>query len=191
VIGPSSRQADQGHPPRDCMVPASNSKSAGVAAACTVALLMLIRCISDQRKAGTSMNSLSKHSLQCGAAEGSLAGVALPSIPSSSKPFEQQALQHSSTDHYVYSYSHSESILRTSLHSDRLYASIPRDRDLSGGFIDVSCRDMATCVNFMAHWIASHLGVSADFATLAYVGIPDLRSAAVFLGAVKCGYKVR
>jgi hypothetical protein len=78
-----------------------------------------------------------------------------------------------------------------SSHSDRLYASIPKDRDLSVGFIDVSCRDMARCVNFMAHWIASHLGVSTDFATLAYVGIPDLRSAAVFLGAVKCGYKVR
>jgi hypothetical protein len=78
-----------------------------------------------------------------------------------------------------------------SLPSNRLYASIPKDRDLSRGFIDVSCRDMARCVNFMADWIADHVGVSDDFATLAYVGIPDLRSAAVFLGAVKCGYKVR
>ena len=78
-----------------------------------------------------------------------------------------------------------------SLPSDRLYASIPKDRDLSEGFLDVSCRDMARCVNFMADWIAGHVGVSTDFATLAYVGIPDLRSAAVFLGAVKCGYKVR
>jgi hypothetical protein len=78
-----------------------------------------------------------------------------------------------------------------SLPSNRLYASIPKDRDLSGGFIDISCRDMARCVNFMAKWIASKIGVSTDFTTLAYVGIPDLRSAAVFLGAVKCGYKVR
>jgi hypothetical protein len=77
-----------------------------------------------------------------------------------------------------------------SLPSERLYASVPIDRDLSGGFIDVSCRDMAGYVNFMAHKIASHFGVSTDFTTLAYVGIPDLRSAAVFLGAVKCGYKV-
>jgi len=49
---------------------------------------------------------------------------------------------------------------------------------------------MAKCVNFMAHWISSHLGSSDRFETLAYIGIPDLRSAAVFLGAVKCGYKV-
>jgi len=77
-----------------------------------------------------------------------------------------------------------------SLPSGRLYASIPKDRDLSEGFIDISCRDMARCVNFMAHWISSHLGVSTDFATIAYMGIPDLRSVAVFLGAVKCGYKV-
>jgi hypothetical protein len=73
----------------------------------------------------------------------------------------------------------------------RLYASIPKDRDLSGGFMDISCFDMAKCVNFMAHWITARLGTSTEFETLAYVGIPDLRSVAVFLGAVKCGYKVR
>lgn len=72
----------------------------------------------------------------------------------------------------------------------RLYASVPRGRDLSDGFVDVSCADMAGCANFMAYWIESNLGSSSDFETLAYVGIPDLRSAAVFLGAVKCGYQV-
>ncbi|KAF2680053.1 acetyl-CoA synthetase-like protein [Lentithecium fluviatile CBS 122367] len=73
---------------------------------------------------------------------------------------------------------------------DRLHASIPKDRDLSSGFVDVSCRDISRCVNFMAHWIDSRLGPSAEFDTLAYIGIPDLRFVAVFLGAVKCGYKV-
>ena len=77
-----------------------------------------------------------------------------------------------------------------SSNENRLYASIPKHRDLSGGFVDISCRDMAKCVNFMAHWIESRLGKSTGFETVAYVGIPDLRSAAVFLGAVKCGYKV-
>jgi len=72
----------------------------------------------------------------------------------------------------------------------RLYASVPRDRDLSNGFLDVSCEDMARCANFMAHWISSRLDTSDRFETLAYIGLPDLRSAAVFLGAVKCGYKV-
>ncbi|KAF2832434.1 putative NRPS-like enzyme [Ophiobolus disseminans] len=77
------------------------------------------------------------------------------------------------------------------LPQDRLYASIPKHRlDLSSGFMDVSCRDMARCVDYMAHWISRHVGVSTDFATLAYIGMPDLRCVAVFLGAVKCGYKV-
>ena len=72
----------------------------------------------------------------------------------------------------------------------RLYASVPRGRDLSNGFIDISCGDMARCANFTAQWIGINLGSSGDFETLAYIGIPDLRSAAVFLGAVKCGYRV-
>ncbi|KAF2799626.1 acetyl-CoA synthetase-like protein [Melanomma pulvis-pyrius CBS 109.77] len=73
---------------------------------------------------------------------------------------------------------------------DRLYASIPRDRDLSAGFIDISCKDMARCTNFMAAWIVKQIGNSTDFETLSYIGIPDLRIAAVFLGAVKAGYKM-
>lgn len=74
-------------------------------------------------------------------------------------------------------------------HTNRIYASVPKGRDLSDGFIDITCQDMARCVNFMALWISTHLGLSRDFTTLTYVGIPDLRCVAVFLGAVKCGYK--
>lgn len=73
---------------------------------------------------------------------------------------------------------------------ERLYASVPKGHDLSDGFIDVSCKEMARCANFMASWIRVHLGSSRDYETMAYIGIPDLRSAAVFLGAVKCGYRV-
>jgi hypothetical protein len=74
---------------------------------------------------------------------------------------------------------------------NRLYASVSRSANVSDGFQDITCEDMARCVNFMAHWIVDHFGASDQFDTLAYVGIPDLRSAAVFLGAVKAGYKVR
>jgi len=74
---------------------------------------------------------------------------------------------------------------------NRLYASVSRGTNVSDGFQDITCKDMARCVNFMAHWIVDHFGASDRFETLAYVGIPDLRSAAVFLGAVKAGYKVR
>ncbi|PSN65724.1 acetyl-CoA synthetase-like protein [Corynespora cassiicola Philippines] len=73
---------------------------------------------------------------------------------------------------------------------DRLYASIPKDSNMYSGFQDVTCSDMARCVNFMAHWIVEQIGSTQQFETIAYIGIPDLRSAAVFLGALKAGYKV-
>lgn len=72
----------------------------------------------------------------------------------------------------------------------RLYASMARSTDPSFGFQDVSCADMARCVNSMAHWIVERLGRSTVFETITYIGIPDLRAPAIFLGAVKAGYKV-
>ncbi|KAI0449144.1 acetyl-CoA synthetase-like protein [Xylaria acuta] len=72
----------------------------------------------------------------------------------------------------------------------KLFAAIPKTGHLLDGFRDVSVSDMARCVDFMAHWIENHLGRSASFETLAYIGIPDLRGVAVFYAAVKCGYKL-
>ncbi|KAF2202987.1 acetyl-CoA synthetase-like protein [Delitschia confertaspora ATCC 74209] len=71
----------------------------------------------------------------------------------------------------------------------RLYASIAREADLSKGFQDVTCEDMARCVHFMAQWIKNNIGISEKFETLSYIGIPDLRGAVLFLAAVKAGYK--
>jgi hypothetical protein len=73
---------------------------------------------------------------------------------------------------------------------DRLYAAIPQSADVTEGFRDVSVADMARCVNFMAEWIKNLYGQSQDFEAISYIGIPDLRGAAIFLAAVKCGYKV-
>lgn len=73
---------------------------------------------------------------------------------------------------------------------DRLYAVIPRSSDLSEGFQDISFGDMARCSDFAASWIEERIGQSSTFQTLCYIGIPDLRSVAIFFGAVKCGYKV-
>jgi acyl-CoA synthetase (AMP-forming)/AMP-acid ligase II len=72
----------------------------------------------------------------------------------------------------------------------RLYASIPSDNGLDSGFQDITCATMAKCVNFMAHWIIQNFRQNDRFETVAYIGIPDLRAAAVFLAAVKAGYKV-
>jgi hypothetical protein len=73
---------------------------------------------------------------------------------------------------------------------DRLYAVIPQSSDLSEGFRDISFRDMARCSDFAAIWIEGRIGRSTTFQTLCYIGIPDLRSVAIFFGAMKCGYKV-
>ena len=75
---------------------------------------------------------------------------------------------------------------------DRLYASLPRlSTDLSQGFRDVSCKEMAQCTDVVAHWIENQIGRSETDETLCYIGVPDLRGAVVFLAGVKCGYKVR
>lgn len=73
---------------------------------------------------------------------------------------------------------------------DRLYAAIPRSSDLSGGFRDISFCDMRRCSDVAAHWIYDNFGRSQTFQTLCFIGIPDLRSAIIFFGAVKCGFKV-
>ena len=72
----------------------------------------------------------------------------------------------------------------------RLYATVPRSTNLSEGFRDVTFEDMARCSDYLAFWLQAKFGRSSNFETLCYIGIPDLRSAAIFLAAVKCGYKV-
>ena len=74
--------------------------------------------------------------------------------------------------------------------SDRLYATILRSSDLSQGFRDITVKQIAQCADTLAYWIHDSFGSSGDFETIGYIGIPDLRSAAFFLAAVKCGYKV-
>ena len=53
---------------------------------------------------------------------------------------------------------------------DHVYASIPRNQDFSGGFDDVTSRNLARAVNRAAFWIEHNLGKSIDFETIAYLG---------------------
>lgn len=73
---------------------------------------------------------------------------------------------------------------------DRLYAVIPKTSSVEDGFIDITVGDLSRCVDFMAHWMSDHLGLSGRFETLCYIGISDLRGVIVFFAAVLCGYKV-
>ncbi len=72
----------------------------------------------------------------------------------------------------------------------KLYAAIPKSADSSDGFRDITMKDMARCVSFMASWIECRFGRNNTFATMSYMGIPDLRGVVVFHAIVKCGYKV-
>lgn len=75
---------------------------------------------------------------------------------------------------------------------EKLYTSIPRlATDLSRGFLDITAKDMAHCVDVLAHQLEGFFGRSSNFETICYLGPPDLRGAMIFLAAVKCGYKVR
>ncbi|CAD6591480.1 MAG: hypothetical protein ASARMPREDX12_005186 [Alectoria sarmentosa] len=73
---------------------------------------------------------------------------------------------------------------------NRVYASIPRNQDFTGGFDDVTFRILARAVNRAAFWIENKLGKSAHFETIAYLGPMDLRYYIVALAATKVGYKV-
>lgn len=73
---------------------------------------------------------------------------------------------------------------------ERIYATFPLSSDLSQGFRHVTMREVARAVNRFAYWLEESLGRSKSFETIAYMGVPDLRYAIVFLAAVKCGYRV-
>lgn len=70
------------------------------------------------------------------------------------------------------------------------YASVPLTTNISDGFKSVTFSDIASAINHVAGWIDRTLGQSKNFATIAYMGLGDLRYVVVFLAAVKCGYKV-
>ena len=73
---------------------------------------------------------------------------------------------------------------------NRLYASVPLGSDIAKGFQDISFQNIAKSVNHIAALVIRIFGRGVGFETIAYIGIPDLRGAIVFLGAVKAGYKV-
>lgn len=73
----------------------------------------------------------------------------------------------------------------------KVYASIPKSSaKLSNGFNDITMAKLAAVVNRLSWWMDDDLGYG-DLDTVAYIGPTDIRYAAMFLAAVKCGYKVR
>lgn len=72
---------------------------------------------------------------------------------------------------------------------NRPYAVVSKSQHLSDDFQDLSFGEVARCVHSCASRLHNAFGCSQDNETIAYLGIPDLRNAVVFLAAVKCGFK--
>lgn len=73
---------------------------------------------------------------------------------------------------------------------ERIWASIART-DISQSFHDVTFKELAHAVNYVAWWIDGLIGPSTNFETIAYMGVSDIRYAIMVLAAIKCGCKVR
>ncbi|MCJ1352224.1 MAG: hypothetical protein MMC33_002208 [Icmadophila ericetorum] len=73
---------------------------------------------------------------------------------------------------------------------ERTLGCIAKSSDISMGFTEVKMRDMARVVNHCAWWLEERIGRSRAFETLGIMEIADFRYTALFLAAVKLGYKL-
>lgn len=72
---------------------------------------------------------------------------------------------------------------------NRVFATIPKSAtDLSDGFQDVTIAKLAAIVNSLSWWLESTIDVG-NLDTMAYIGPPDIRYTALFLGAVTCRFQ--
>ncbi|KAL9598405.1 MAG: hypothetical protein Q9219_004495 [cf. Caloplaca sp. 3 TL-2023] len=74
---------------------------------------------------------------------------------------------------------------------DRTWATIPRSKNLTEGFVDITYRQFGNAINRAAIWLEEQLGVSnGNFETFAYAGEKDLRYPIIAVAAVKIGRKI-
>ena len=72
----------------------------------------------------------------------------------------------------------------------RTYCYVPRTTRIEDGFRTITYQSLSNAINICARWIVAEIGISTDFATLAYLGPSDLRNTIIILGAIKAGHKV-
>lgn len=75
---------------------------------------------------------------------------------------------------------------------EKVFAAIARSNDLSQGFQDITFRQAANAVNYLAHKLRATFGSNPDYEyeTVTYIGPSDLRYSLIFYAAVKSGFKV-
>ena len=62
--------------------------------------------------------------------------------------------------------------------------------EIPQGFRQVTFKELAHAVDAVAWEIEGRFNRSCDFATIAYIGIPDFRYTVVVFAAIKCGFTV-
>jgi len=72
----------------------------------------------------------------------------------------------------------------------RPWASIPRSKDLSQGFRDISYREFSNAIDRCAYWIKDNIGISTTFEPLVYFpgASLDIRYQILVMAAVKTGH---
>ena len=72
---------------------------------------------------------------------------------------------------------------------DRIWGTQARSDDISEGFNDITFKQLARCVNYLAWLIHNKIGPSSAFEAISYIGSSDLRYCMLVWAAVKCGYQ--
>lgn len=72
----------------------------------------------------------------------------------------------------------------------KLFAAIPRSKDLADGYVDVTYASLANAVNRASWWLYESMGHVDTSEVFAYLGPNDLRYPIFLTAAIKCGYRV-
>ncbi|KAF2799236.1 acetyl-CoA synthetase-like protein [Melanomma pulvis-pyrius CBS 109.77] len=72
----------------------------------------------------------------------------------------------------------------------RILYSIPKSKDISGGFQDINAKVFARSVDRCSWYLETNLGHGHDFPTLTYMGPQDVVYAILILACIKTGYKL-
>lgn len=70
------------------------------------------------------------------------------------------------------------------------YCYLPRTAKLEDGFQAITYGQFSNAINACSWWIEARIGKSEDFATLACLGLSDLRNTLIIVAAIKTGHKV-
>jgi acyl-CoA synthetase (AMP-forming)/AMP-acid ligase II len=72
----------------------------------------------------------------------------------------------------------------------KAFASIPRSKDLTDGFVDISYALLGNAINRASWWLSQSMGNANTSEVFAYLGPNDLRYPILLVATMKCGYQV-